>query len=80
MTGSATRVSSLLMGLPKEYDLLVQFGAMSLTATPPGSSPPGVLGQPRLSRVTAKDVVGVLDRFRGRITQRVPHVGRQGRR
>ena len=35
MTGSATRVSSLLMGLPKEYDLLVQFGAVSSTGDPP---------------------------------------------
>jgi tRNA pseudouridine55 synthase len=36
MTGAATRVSSLLMGLPKEYDLLVQFGATSTTGDPTG--------------------------------------------
>ena len=36
MTGSATRISSLLMGLPKEYDLLVQFGAVSSTGDPTG--------------------------------------------
>jgi len=29
MIGHATRISNLLMGLPKEYDLLVQFGAVS---------------------------------------------------
>lgn len=72
MTGAATRVSSLLMGLPKEYDLLVQFGAVSSTGDPTGEitpvRPDG--GLPR--RATAQGVAGVLDRFRGRITQRVP--------
>ena len=86
MTGSATRVSSLLMGLPKEYDLLVQFGAVSSTGDPTGAITPmggadlagaaahgaaDAASEPRLPR-HAKDVVGVLDRFRGRITQRVP--------
>lgn len=86
MTGSATRISSLLMGLPKEYDLLVQFGAVSSTGDPTGEITPwataagaagsacatGPIGDGVPRRVTAKDVVGVLDRFRGRITQRVP--------
>jgi len=90
MTGSATRVSSLLMGLPKEYDLLVQLGAVSSTGDPTGVITPwsgggadlvgaaGDLGAAdaasvaAAARITAKEVVGVLDRFRGRITQRVP--------
>lgn len=80
MTGAATRVSSLLMGLPKEYDLLVQFGAVSSTGDPTGEITPYVPREHRLSapgrgvvtRVTAKEVVGGLDGFRGRIKQRVP--------
>jgi tRNA pseudouridine55 synthase len=72
MTGTATRISSLLMGLPKEYDLLVQFGALSSTGDPTGeiTVPPTESGP--VKRATAQDVVGVLDRFKGRITQRVP--------
>jgi tRNA pseudouridine55 synthase len=86
MTGSATRISSLLMGLPKEYDLLVKFGAMSSTGDPTGVITPraasageagascaaGAIEQGPVPRITAKDLVSVLDRFRGRITQRVP--------
>lgn len=68
MTGAATRVSSLLMELPKEYDLLVRFGAVSSTGDPTGEITVTVPAR----RVAAQDVVGVLDRFRGRITQRVP--------
>lgn len=68
MTGPATRVSSLLMGLPKEYDLLVRFGAVSSTGDPTGE----VADVSGARRVTASEVIGVLDRFRGRITQRVP--------
>ena len=72
MTGSATKISSLLMGLPKEYDLLVQFGAVSSTGDPTGEiTVPPAGGEPAKG-VTAHDVVGVLDRFRGPITQRVP--------
>ena len=72
MTGSATRISSLLMALPKEYDLLVQFGALSSTGDPTGeitnAGPAGDRGR----AVTAEEVVHTLDKFRGRITQRVP--------
>jgi tRNA pseudouridine55 synthase len=66
MIGQATRISNLLMGLPKEYDLTVQFGAVSTTADPTGeiTSTGG--------RVTAVQVVAALDGFRGRIRQRVP--------
>ena len=81
MTGAATRISSLLMGLPKEYDLLVQFGATSSTGDPTGEiTPCGLSGGLEAAApagagappVSAQDVVNVLDRFRGLITQRVP--------
>ena len=82
MIGSATRISSLLMGLPKEYDLLVQFGAVSSTDDPTGEigafrrhegqGKQGKAEATEPSKVTAAEVVAVLDRFRGRITQRVP--------
>ena len=36
MIGYATRISALLMELPKEYDVTVQFGAVSTTADPTG--------------------------------------------
>jgi tRNA pseudouridine55 synthase len=72
MVGSATRISSLLMGLPKEYELLVQFGAISSTGDPTGEITPTAAGGRAARRVTAAEVVGVLDRFRGRIKQRVP--------
>lgn len=87
MIGSATRISSLLMGLPKEYDLVVQLGAVSSTGDPTGVIGPHAAGsltpemggpaapsaaQAGARRATAQDVVTVLDRFRGRIKQRVP--------
>lgn len=81
MTGAATRVSSLLMGLPKEYDLLVQLGAVSSTGDPTGEIAPSVPDRDDSAcperrnvacRVTARDVCVVLDKFRGRIVQRVP--------
>ncbi len=66
MIGAATRISQLLMGLPKEYDLTVQFGAVSNTADPTGEI------TPTEKRTTAAQVMAVLDGFRGRIRQRVP--------
>jgi tRNA pseudouridine55 synthase len=73
MTGVATRICSLLMGLPKEYDLLVQFGATSSTGDPTGVlTTDGCGGPGGEGRANARDLVKVLDRFRGRITQRVP--------
>lgn len=66
LIGQATRISNLLMGLPKEYDLTAQFGAVSTTADPTGEI--AATGQ----RVTATEVVTALDGFRGRIRQRVP--------
>jgi tRNA pseudouridine55 synthase len=72
MVGSATRISSLLMGLPKEYDLVVQFGAVSSTGDPTGEIIPARAGGSAAKAVTATEVVGVLDRFKGSIMQRVP--------
>jgi tRNA pseudouridine55 synthase len=66
MLGQATRVSQLLLGLPKEYELTVQFGARSTTGDPTGE-----IVQTG-SRVDVGSVVAALDRFRGRICQRVP--------
>jgi tRNA pseudouridine55 synthase len=66
MVGKATRISSLLMELPKEYDVTVQFGAVSTTADPTGDI------VPTGGRVHAGQVEAVLDRFRGRMRQRVP--------
>ena len=72
MTGSATRISSLLMSLPKEYDLLVQFGAVSSTGDPTGEITSAGTPADPARRVAGQEVVQALDRFRGRITQRVP--------
>lgn len=66
MIGHATRISNLLMELPKEYDVMVQFGAVSTTADPTGD----IVATG--GRVQAGQVVAALDRFRGRIRQRVP--------
>lgn len=66
MTGRATRLSSLLMGLPKEYELTVQFGAESSTGDPTGTI------STRGGTVEAGQVAAALDRFRGPIIQRVP--------
>lgn len=64
--GQATRVSSLLMDLPKEYLVTVQFGWRSTTGDPTGEleQVPG--------RVTREQVLAGLDGFRGAISQRVP--------
>ncbi len=66
LVGQATRVSSLLMDLPKEYAVRVRFGATSSTG-----DPDGVIEETGGS-VGVAEVVGALDRFRGVITQRVP--------
>lgn len=66
LVGQATRVSNLLMGLPKEYDLTVQFGAVSTTADVTGeiSSTGG--------NVDVREVAAALGKFRGPVCQRVP--------
>lgn len=66
MIGHATRISGLLMGLPKEYEVTVQFGAVSSTADPTG------VITPTGGRATARGVLAALDGFRGRVRQRVP--------
>lgn len=66
MTGKATRLSSLLMALPKEYEMTVQFGAASSTGDPTGHITQGGRS------VRVDEVVAALDRFRGRVVQKVP--------
>jgi tRNA pseudouridine55 synthase len=66
LVGQATRISNLMMSLPKEYDLTVQFGAVSSTADPTGTI------VPTGGRVRVEQVLRSLDAFRGRIRQRVP--------
>lgn len=66
LVGQATRVSSLLMDLPKEYVVRVQFGATSSTGDPDGAI------EETGGTVGAAEVVAALDSFRGVITQRVP--------
>ncbi len=66
MIGFATRISALLMELPKEYEATVQFGAVSTTADPTG------VIVPTGTRVQASEAMETLSRFRGRIRQRVP--------
>jgi tRNA pseudouridine55 synthase len=67
MTGQATRISSLLMDLPKEYVFTVQLGAVSSTGDPTGEIRP-VEGL----EVDGAAVLKALDEFRGVIRQRVP--------
>ncbi len=67
LVGQATRVSSLLMELPKEYRVRVRFGAVSSTA-----DPTGVIQENDGARTDAKAVLAALDAFRGPITQQVP--------
>ncbi|MGI5939503.1 MAG: tRNA pseudouridine(55) synthase TruB [Thermoleophilia bacterium] len=66
LMGQATRISNLLMELPKEYEVVVQFGATSSTADPTGD----IVATGR--RVAALEVHEALGRFRGLIRQRVP--------
>jgi tRNA pseudouridine55 synthase len=66
LVGQATRVSSLMMELPKEYRVSVRFGATSTTGDPTGE-----ITETR-RRTGAKEVLGALDSLRGRISQRVP--------
>lgn len=66
LVGQATRISSLLMELPKEYEVVIQFGAISSTADPTGDI--RQTGQ----RVEGSQVLAALEGFRGKITQRVP--------
>jgi len=64
--GQATRVSSLMMDLPKQYEVTVQFGAVSSTGDPTGDL--SLTG----GRTDMSSILRVLDRFRGEIQQKVP--------
>jgi tRNA pseudouridine55 synthase len=66
MLGHATRISSLLMELPKQYEATVQFGAVSDTADPTG------VIVPTGARLKAGQAEEVLGSFKGVIKQRVP--------
>jgi tRNA pseudouridine55 synthase len=66
LVGQATRISSLLMELPKEYEVTVQFGAESSTADPTGDIVPTGRG------VEIEQVEAALASFQGLIRQRIP--------
>ncbi len=66
MMGQATRLSQLFLGLSKEYEVTVQFGAVSSTGDPTGEI------TRRGGRICKSDVSRALDHFRGEILQRVP--------
>src|SRR5664279_2846874 len=67
LAGQATRLSELLMNLPKEYVTEAQFGFVSST-----QDSTGVLIDTESARVTSLQVNAALDQFRGDIRQRVP--------
>ena len=67
LVGGSTRLSNLLMGLPKRYRAVVQLGTRSQTGDPEG--PLEASGAPL---PTAEDVAAVLARFRGEISQVPP--------
>jgi tRNA pseudouridine55 synthase len=66
LIGQATRLSSLLMALPKEYLVTVQFGAVSSTADPTGEIRQTGEG------TDAPRILRELGSLRGVIRQRVP--------
>lgn len=66
LLGQATRLSQLLMGQAKEYELTIQFGAVSSTGDPQGEITEGK------GRVSRSEVLNALDEFRGEIWQKVP--------
>jgi tRNA pseudouridine55 synthase len=66
LMGQATRLSQLVLGLPKEYELTVQLGARSSTGDPTGTI--SRTGK-RVEKVT---LLKALDGFRGDIIQKVP--------
>jgi tRNA pseudouridine55 synthase len=66
LMGQATRLSQLLLGPPKEYEVTVQFGAISSTGDPTGEI------SETSGRVREAVVIEALDTFRGEICQKVP--------
>jgi tRNA pseudouridine55 synthase len=67
LVGQATRISSLLMELPKEYLVSAQFGTVSST-----QDCTGTLTSSGGADVTADAVEAALAGFRGAVVQRVP--------
>jgi tRNA pseudouridine55 synthase len=77
--GRATKISRFLMEKPKEYLAGVRLGVETDTLDADGR----VLAESDPSGVTAEDVAGVLDRFRGEVVQTPPMVSalkRDGKR
>jgi tRNA pseudouridine55 synthase len=66
LIGQATKLSRLFLELPKEYELTVQFGAVSTTGDPTGDLTPTGGG------MIAECVVAAVDHHRGKVRQRVP--------
>ena len=67
LMGQATRLSQLLLGLPKEYELTVQFGAVSSTGDPTGE-----ITETRWSGHRGRGSAGLWTAFGVRICQKVP--------
>ncbi len=66
LLGQATRLTPLFLGLQKEYELTVQFGAVSTTGDPTGEI------KSTGSRVEGRSIVTALGLFRGLVRQKVP--------
>jgi tRNA pseudouridine55 synthase len=66
LLGQATRLSQFLVGLPKEYEVTVQFGASSSTGDPTGEI------TETSGRVDRASVLQAMDGLRGDIIQKVP--------
>ncbi len=66
LLGQATRISSLIMELPKEYLATARFGASSTTGDPTGEI------RETGREVEVGDLLAALDRMRGPVLQRVP--------
>jgi len=66
LLGQATRISSLIMDLPKEYLATARFGATSTTGDPTGEV------RETGGEVEVGNLLAALDRMRGPVLQRVP--------
>ncbi len=66
LIGQATRLSRLFVGLSKEYEVIVQFGATSSTGDPTGEI------SETCGRVDRASVLRAMDGLRGDIVQKVP--------
>jgi tRNA pseudouridine55 synthase len=66
LMGQATKISRLLMGLTKDYELTIQFGSTSSTGDPTGEV--AATG----GRIDRAALLKAMDGFRGEVTQKVP--------